>query len=66
METGIYRDWWERRPRSVDEGDSRLRDVLDDFNYISRDEWADAKLRAIEMRARLYREADAEDRDMQV
>lgn len=45
--TGIYRDKWERRLPSEDAGDRRLRDVIDLFNYVSRDDWARAKTRAM-------------------
>ncbi|KAK7421122.1 hypothetical protein QQZ08_010126 [Neonectria magnoliae] len=48
--TGIYRDRWERKPLSEDEWDSRLRDVVDTFNYVSQDEWAAAKTRAMKRR----------------
>ncbi|KAI5855531.1 hypothetical protein GGS23DRAFT_443312 [Durotheca rogersii] len=51
-DTGIYRDKWERKLRPDDEGDARLRDVIDDFNYVSYDEWADAQYRAMIMRER--------------
>jgi hypothetical protein len=48
--TGIYRDKWERRPPSEDYGDQRLKDVIDLFNYVSREEWARAKMRAMDRR----------------
>ncbi|KAI1500928.1 hypothetical protein F5X99DRAFT_384391 [Biscogniauxia marginata] len=51
-DTGIYRDKWERKLRPEEEGDARLRDVVDDFNYISYDEWADARYRAMMIRQR--------------
>ncbi|KAJ2904505.1 hypothetical protein MKZ38_007948 [Zalerion maritima] len=51
-ETGIYRDKWERRVRPEQEGDVRLRDVVDDFNYLSYDDWADARYRGMVMRDR--------------
>lgn len=51
--TGIYRDKWERKPLSPNDYDSRLRDVIDTFNYLSREDWADAKGRATMRRAGL-------------
>ena len=54
--TQIYRDTWERRPLAEGDFDARLRDVVDDFNYVSRNEWAEAGLRAREMRRRLILE----------
>ncbi|KPM43020.1 hypothetical protein AK830_g3543 [Neonectria ditissima] len=50
--TGIYRDEWERKPPSEDDWDRRRRDVVDTFNYISQDDWAAAKTRAIMKRFR--------------
>lgn len=44
--TGIYRDLWERKPPHEDDGDERLRDVLDTFNYVTREEWEEAGRRA--------------------
>ncbi len=43
--TGIYRDLWERRVRPLSEGDRRIKDVEDTFNYLSRQDWREAKLR---------------------
>ncbi|KAI0006496.1 hypothetical protein F4779DRAFT_629777 [Xylariaceae sp. FL0662B] len=54
-ETGIYRDKWERKVRPDVEGDARLRDVVDDFNYISYDDWRDARKRGMIMRQRRSR-----------
>ncbi|KAK7430951.1 hypothetical protein QQZ08_002480 [Neonectria magnoliae] len=50
--TGIYRDTWERKPPSEDDWDRRRRDVIDTFNYMSQDDWAAAKTRAIMKRYR--------------
>jgi hypothetical protein len=41
--TGIYRDLWERRLRPPEEGDHRLRDVGDLFNFVSRVEQLEAR-----------------------
>jgi hypothetical protein len=49
--TGIYRDPWERRTRPPGESDRRLRDVVDRFNYLSKEDYREAKQRA-------YREQD--------
>ncbi|KAJ3546444.1 hypothetical protein NM208_g1995 [Fusarium decemcellulare] len=54
--TGIYRDKWERKPLSKDDDDSRLRDVIDLFNYLSQDEWAAAKDRAMRKRVEFRRQ----------
>ncbi len=43
--TGIYRDPWERRLRPLRHGDLRTRDVVDTFNYLSREDWRAAQLR---------------------
>lgn len=48
--TGIYRDPWERRRRPLEDGDLRLRDVGDLFNYVSREEQREARLRAARAR----------------
>ncbi|KAH7123499.1 hypothetical protein B0J13DRAFT_154872 [Dactylonectria estremocensis] len=45
--TGIYRNLWERKPMGEDDYDDRLRDVVDTFNYLSQDDWAAAKRRAL-------------------
>ncbi|KAI1463107.1 uncharacterized protein F4812DRAFT_448055 [Daldinia caldariorum] len=52
LEKGIYRDKWERRPPSEDDGDDRLRDVTDDFNYVSFNDYLQARYRGVEMRQR--------------
>ncbi|KAM5344230.1 hypothetical protein ACJ41O_012767 [Fusarium nematophilum] len=44
--TSIYRDKWNRKEPSEDGWDRRRRDVIDDIDYISWDEWATAKTRA--------------------
>ncbi|KAF4467096.1 hypothetical protein FALBO_6032 [Fusarium albosuccineum] len=54
--TGIYRDKWERKPLSKDDDDARLRDVIDLFNYLSQDEWAAAKDRAMRKRVEFRRQ----------
>ena len=51
-ETSIYRDKWERRPLSTDDPDARLRDVVDDFNYVPREEFSEARHRAFKLRKR--------------
>jgi hypothetical protein len=48
--TGIYRDPWERRLRPLDETDLRTRDVVDIFNFLSKQEWGEASRRAMEER----------------
>jgi len=50
--TGIFRDRWERRLRSLSETDWRTRDVADHFNYISHQDWREATLRAARERSR--------------
>lgn len=44
--TGIYRDIWERRYRGLDEGDARLRTVMDEFNYVTWENQMDSWRRA--------------------
>lgn len=44
--TGIYRDLWERRLRPLQETDRRTRDVVDTFNYLSKEDWRAARSRA--------------------
>ena len=52
-ETGIYRDLWERRPLGKDDGDMRLRDVIDiEFDYTSQREWDEAQDRGIRAKDR--------------
>ncbi len=50
--TGIYRDKWERRLRPLDATDWRTKDVEDQFNYISRQDWREARVRAARERDR--------------
>ncbi|KAK3896599.1 hypothetical protein C8A05DRAFT_48409 [Staphylotrichum tortipilum] len=44
--TGIYRDPWERRLRPLGATDLRLRDVVDTFNYLSIQDYREARRRA--------------------
>ncbi|KAK4096058.1 hypothetical protein N658DRAFT_532666 [Parathielavia hyrcaniae] len=44
--TGIYRDPWERRLRPVAAGDLRTRDVVDEFNYLSIENYQKGRRRA--------------------
>ena len=44
--TGVYRDPWERRLRPLQETDRRTRDVVDTFNYLSKEDWRAARGRA--------------------
>ncbi|KAK3897689.1 hypothetical protein C8A05DRAFT_19590 [Staphylotrichum tortipilum] len=44
--TGNYRDPWERQLRPLAAADWRLRDVEDTFNFLSRQDWVEAKRRA--------------------
>lgn len=44
--TGIYRDLWERRLRPLSNGDRRLEDVVDECNYLSCEDYREAKRRA--------------------
>ncbi len=55
--TGIYRDPWERRLRPLHHGDRRTKDVVDTFNYLSREDWRAAKLRGSKERGKREREA---------
>ena len=55
--TGIYRDPWERRLRPLQHGDRRTKDVVDTFNYLSREDWRAAKLRGSKERGKREREA---------
>ncbi|KAK4131103.1 hypothetical protein BT67DRAFT_445079 [Trichocladium antarcticum] len=48
--TGINRDPWERRLRPLRETDLRTRDVIDTFNFLSKEDWRAAKKRAIRER----------------
>ncbi|KAH6854044.1 hypothetical protein B0I37DRAFT_21119 [Chaetomium sp. MPI-CAGE-AT-0009] len=43
--TGIYRDIWERRLRLLGDGDLRVRDAVDTFNYLSFQDWCEANRR---------------------
>jgi hypothetical protein len=62
--TGIYRDPWERRLRPLDESyetDLRRRDVVDIFNFLSKDGWAEARSRA---RWEMHEREQLEERGM--
>jgi hypothetical protein len=48
--TGIYRDLWERQLRPLHETDFRVKDVVDLFNYLSYDDYREAKQRAFRER----------------
>jgi hypothetical protein len=61
--TGIYRDPWERRLRPPNDGDARLKDVTDTFNYLSREDWREAKKRAGRERAERIRRRAVERRN---
>ncbi|KAK1763647.1 hypothetical protein QBC33DRAFT_548875 [Phialemonium atrogriseum] len=56
--SGIYRDKWERRPPSADDGDMRRKDVVDTFNYISEEDWTAARLRGFEQKRKFLREPE--------
>ncbi|KAK3896739.1 hypothetical protein C8A05DRAFT_20346 [Staphylotrichum tortipilum] len=63
QKTGIYRDPWERRLRPLDAGDARLRDVIDLFNYVSKEDYREAKQRAYRERERRERRERREERE---
>jgi hypothetical protein len=48
--TGIYRDLWERRLRPLQDTDMRIKDVVDLFNYVSKEDYREAKQRAFRER----------------
>ncbi|OAA65920.1 hypothetical protein SPI_02707 [Niveomyces insectorum RCEF 264] len=54
-ETGIYRDLWERKPLTGELLDARTKDVLDEFNYTSYEEWSEAHGRGYEARRKYMR-----------
>ncbi|KAJ6789629.1 hypothetical protein PWT90_08484 [Aphanocladium album] len=53
LETGIYRDHWERLPLADDEPDERLRDVMTMDDYPRYLDWFDAQKRAAKRRDRI-------------
>jgi hypothetical protein len=62
--TGIYRDLWERKDLSPDEGDSRLRDVWDVNEYPTRGDFSASRRRAFERKWRIIGgDSDIEDQD---
>lgn len=52
--TGIYRNIYERKPLGPDEGDFRIKDVWDKFEYPTRADWDRARERAYDRRAGPY------------
>ena len=62
--TGVYRDPWERRLRPLAAGDARLSDVVDLFNYLSKEDYREARRRAYKRQEREWaRQARQEDVD---
>ncbi|KAL2126269.1 hypothetical protein VTI74DRAFT_1292 [Chaetomium olivicolor] len=62
--TGIYRDPRERRVRPWHESDRRMRDVVDVFNYLSRQDYQAARRRAFdERREKQLRELEGRRRE---
>ena len=53
--TGIYRDIWERKPLSLDAPDGRTRDVYDELEYPTREDFMRAKERASARKRAMYR-----------
>jgi hypothetical protein len=43
--TGIFRDPWDRRLRSLWDGDARTKNVIDLFSYLSFEDWRAAMVR---------------------
>ncbi|KAJ3490183.1 hypothetical protein NLG97_g5839 [Lecanicillium saksenae] len=61
LETGIYRDAWERPPLSDDEPDDRLRDVFTQEDYPRFADYCDARERAQRRRERIDRALHGEE-----
>lgn len=57
LDTGIYRDSWERLPLPDGAGDARLRDVISKFDYPHYKDWVSSHARANKRR---YGEDDSE------
>ncbi|KAK2595339.1 hypothetical protein QQS21_006939 [Conoideocrella luteorostrata] len=60
-ETGIYRDLWERRTFGPKDYDYRLRDVNDSLNWVTDEDWYDARKRAFRRKWAWQREMDEQE-----
>lgn len=56
VDTGTYRDIWERAPRGLEKSDDRLRDTYTGVDYLSIKDRTEATKRALAKRERLLRE----------
>lgn len=54
VDTGIYRDKWERKPLSWDTLDGRVRDVMDTLNYLDMVDWKASRSRCFDMKEEMY------------
>lgn len=53
-DTGIYRNFWERKALDEEMWDLRTKDVVDSFNYTNQEEWLAAHARGFRRRSRMY------------
>ncbi|OBT97131.1 hypothetical protein VE01_04877 [Pseudogymnoascus verrucosus] len=62
VDTGIYRDEWERKPPPRDKPDGRVRGVKDGLNYPTMDDWKASRSRGFDKKEEMYRHLE-EDSD---
>lgn len=64
VDTGIYRDFWERAPLTLEDGDGRLKDVWISTDYPSMQDFDEAMTRGRARQERLRQEdLDFEERE---
>ena len=56
VDTGIYRDFWERAPLTLEDGDARLKDVWVSVDYPSMQDFDESMARGRARQERLQRE----------
>ncbi|KFZ24515.1 hypothetical protein V502_01001 [Pseudogymnoascus sp. VKM F-4520 (FW-2644)] len=65
-DTGIYRDIWERKPPPWGELDFRIKDVMDELDYPTMDDWDASHRRGYEKKEEMYSRFDEDpDREQQ-
>ena len=64
VDTGIYRDNWERKPPPWDKPDGRVRDVKYTLNYPTMDDWKASRSRGFDKKEEMYRHLQ-EDSDLE-
>ena len=62
LETGIYRDPWERKPPPWDQLDTRIKDVWDELDYPTYEDRLESSFRGAEKKERMFRRYNEDKR----